>query len=502
MYIETNRAVFDRISPEASNRLSRLLDGIVKGNDEVLVTPMAERVSPEDIFVGWLDIFDDNAMKMNGPLRKLESEQISKYGPRSIAVPWSERIDGVLDYFNVDQSNSLEQKCNDVSSSITVENPHRLRPLSRENALKYIKRNTNAGLPTLQKKGTAILNNEIGSPDEWPCVPFTRTQENEKTRTVWGYPLADVLDEMRFYRPILVYQRDKYYRAALRKAEDIDRAVTALIDFALLTKRQLISIDFSGYDASVGPALQGIAFYYFELLFQNNYREELILQSSRFRSIPLVTPNGTFIGNHGIPSGSAYTNEVGSVSQHYVAHSFTEEIKFDQQQGDDGIYAVYNSEGFRDHFRSFGLDVNDDKSYVTDDYVVYLQNLYHVDYRDETGIIHGIYPTFRALCRLVYQERFNDFSKFDMSGVDYYGIRTLSILETCKYHPLFEEFVTYIWGLDKYKLNVSDQGISAYVRMREIQDGKDVRFTEYKRGDSTSIKDFASYKLVAKLNGK
>lgn len=502
MYIASNRAVFDRISDEASNRLSRLLDGVVEGNDSILVTPMAERTSPEDILLGWTSIFNDNALKMNKTLQELELEQISKFGPRSIAVPWNERMDGVLDYFDTDESKALEQLCRDIALDIRVENPHRLRPLSLSNALKYIKRQTNAGLPTLLKKGTAIEENEIGSPNIWPCVPFTRTQENKKTRTVWGYPLADVLDEMRFYRPILVYQRDMYYRAALRKANDIDEAITTLLDFAYLTKRKLVSIDFSGYDASVGPALQQMAFYYFALLFQNNYRDELVLQAARFANIPLVTPNGTFRGAHGIPSGSAFTNEVGSVVQHYIAHAFNEEIRYDQQQGDDGVYAVHDPEGLRDHFRKFGLDVNDDKSYVTDDYVVYLQNLYHRDYRERTGIIRGIYPTFRALCRLVYQERFNDFSKFDISGVDYYGIRTLSILETCKYHPLFEEFVTYIWGLDKYGLDVSDQGISQYVRMREIQDGKDVRFTEYKRGDSTSIKDFASYKLVAKLNGK
>jgi hypothetical protein len=51
-------------------------------------------------------------------------------------------------------------------------------------------------------------------------------------------------------------------------------------------------------------------------------------------------------------------------------------------------------------------------------------------------------------------------------------------------------------SLDKYSLDASDSGIDAYVRYRERLEGKDVRFTEYKRGDSLSIKDFEAYKIV------
>ena len=104
--------------------------------------------------------------------------------------------------------------------------------------------------------------------------------------------------------------------------------------------------------------------------------------------------------------------------------------------------------------------------------------------------------------RIVYQERFNDFSEDKISGKDYYAIRTLSILENCKHHPLFRELVKYVVKLDKFDLDVSDQGISAYVRMREKQDGKDVRFTEYKRGDGLGIKSFESYKLAREFSGK
>ena len=482
------------VSDDALSRLSRLLSGLVSGSNEVYVTPITKRRSPESILAGWDSIFNSNLDKMNEVLLELEENNRSKYAPRSIAVPWSERRAGVLNSF----SSGIEKK---VEWSPPASN--RFRPLDPLTAVKYIKRQTNAGLPTMLKKGKVLMSTYLNlRPDTFPAVPFTRTQENKKARIVWGISLDDVLDEMRFYRPILLYQRSMPWRAALRSADEIDSAITKLILHATDNGLKLLSIDFQTYDDTVKYALQNWAFtVYFASLFQSKYTPDLNRHFQRFNTVGLVTPDGILRGSHGIPSGSAYTNEVGSVVQHGIAKDFYEDILHDQQQGDDGAYAVRDPEGLKDHFRSYGLRVNDEKSYISDDYIVYLQNLYHKDYVED-GLIRGIYPTYRALLRIVYQERFNDFSEDKISGKDYYAIRTLSILENCKHHPLFKELVKYVVRLDKFDLDVSDQGISAYVRMREKQDGKDVRFTEYKRGDGLGIKSFASYKLAREFSGK
>ena len=481
------------VIPDALQRLARLLDGLVKGSDDIFVTPIANNRTPESILRGWDSIFNANTDKLNDVLLDLEETNRIKFGPRSIAVPWSMRRAGVLNSFSSGIEKTVEWRPPVYG---------RFRPIDKVNATKYIKRQTNAGLPTLLKKG-AILFSGIGQiPGIYPAVPFTRTQENKKARIVWGVPLADVLDEMQFYRPILMYQRDVPWRAALRSADEIDVALTKLINHSVENDLQLLSIDFETFDDTVKYALQNWAFtVYFASLFQSKYAPDLNRHFQRFNTIGLVTPDGILTGSHGIPSGSAYTNEVGSVVQHGVARDFYESMQFDQQQGDDGAYAVSDPEGLKDHFRSYGLKVNDEKSYIADDYIIYLQNLYHTDYKSD-GLIRGIYPTYRALLRIVYQERFNDFSEDKISGKDYYAIRTLSILENCKHHPLFRELVKYVVKLDKFDLDVSDQGISAYVRMREKQDGKDVRFTEYKRGDGLGIKSFESYKLAREFSGK
>jgi hypothetical protein len=504
MKIESLRSVYDKLDEESSGRLTRLLNGIEEGRDDVLLSPLGESTDPDVILKGWDKIFDSNTSEMNDILLELEANNRSKYGPRSIAVPWEERRQGVLSSFSEPEKGVKSIKWRPPEYK-------RLRPISVGNAIKYIKRQTNAGLPTLEKKGTVLdkmdlfsftIWNLVEEADRWASVMFTRTQENNKTRTVWGYPLALVILEMMFYRPILEYQRTLSWRAALRSPEDVDRAITTLIINALEAKKYIVSIDFSAFDDSIKFPIQYWVFYiYFNSLFQDGlYTRYRGFITDKFRSIPLVTPDGVYTGFHGIPSGSAFTNEAGSVSQHGIAKDYFEPLEDEQQQGDDGVYSCYYPEKLKEHFRQYGLEVNDSKSYVSKEFCVYLQNLYHIDYIDN-GIISGIYPTYRALCRIVYQERFNDFSKDDISGKDYYAIRTLSILETCKHHPLFRELVRYVWTLDKYNLSFSDQGLVAYVKMREKQDGKDVKFTEYKRGDKIQgIREFASYQLVQEFN--
>jgi len=490
------------VKQDALNKVSLLLDRIVSGNSTILVAPIGIQVSPDKILKGWDSIFESNLSKMNDVLLDLEYQNRSKYGPRSIAIPWSERKDSVIDSFKSEEP--------DITRIAYKPIPYkRLTPISEASAKKYIKRSTNAGLPYMVKKGKVLDSNVIlDQTNYWPAVLFTRTQENKKTRTVWGINLDDVLEEMTFYRPILNHQKKLLWRAALRKADDIDEAITKLIQYATLHSLKLLSIDFSNYDNSVKVSGHEWVFNeYFASLFQTQFSNILSEMRYRFTTVPLLTPYKIMKGNHGIPSGSAFTNEVGSVWQHFVAQDFNStEIKFDQQQGDDGAYATSDPEGLKDHFRNYGVEVNDEKSYIADNWVIYLQNLYHQDYVEKDklnqDIIRGIYPTYRALLRIVYLERFNDISKEDnLTGKDYFAIRSLSILENCKHHPLFEDLVSYVWKLDKFSLDTSDQGLDAYVRFREKQDGKDIRFTEYKRGDSLSIKDFESYKLVKKLNG-
>lgn len=81
----------------------------------------------------------------------------------------------------------------------------------------------------------------------------------------------------------------------------------------------LVSIDFSAYDNSIKRTLIKASFDYFRSLFQEQYGEQLDYIMERMITIGLVTPDGILSGDHGVPSGSTFTNEVDSVVQYLIS---------------------------------------------------------------------------------------------------------------------------------------------------------------------------------------
>lgn len=485
---------------EAQNRVSTYIDMVVKGNDQVIESPYVSNLGLDRILEGWDKIYNANKSKCNPILIDIDMSNRSKVGPRSIAVPWSERKEGTYSYYSED--NKLGSDLRVALSGLSS-----LRPISLEQAIGYLKNTTNSGLPYVVKKGRAkefyLLNSEFVKllMRRDPCILFTRTQEMKKTRTVWGYPMADTLNEMRFYRPLLGYQRKLTWRAALNEPEDVDEGMTKLISKAVSERLKIVSIDFKSYDTTVKSGLQTAAFNYIKSLFQTSFWKEIDYISERFRTIGLVTPDGILSGSHGVPSGSTFTNEVDSIVQYLVAAS-CEVVKFlslSQIQGDDGVYITSDPDVLFKCFTKYGLIVNMDKTVVADDYAIYLQLLFHGDYK-KNGKYVGVYSVYRALNRILYLERFDKIDEDGLSGQDYFAIRTISILENCKHHPLFEELVHYVATLDKFSLKFSNPGLQAYIKKVQRQEGKDVTFSNWQYGDD--VKGIASFETARLLSGK
>jgi hypothetical protein len=472
------------LSDDVKLRLSLLLSRTESGSDEVYMTPLGKNNDPEQILSEWDQIYKANMQDINEPLDELEKSNRSKFGPRSIAIPWEERRELVTVYFG--------ESTYDPDTVVGPAAIRRLRPLTPANAVHFLKNNTNSGLPYYVSKGKVkedVLDNfeEILNRRD-PCVLFTRTQESRKTRAVWGFPIADTLNEMRYYRPVLDYQRTLEWRSAIVHPDEVDKQVTKLIDHALANDESLISIDFSLYDATLREGHQKAAFEYIKLLFQEQYGPEIDYISDRFGTIGLVTPDGVMEGKHGVPSGSTFTNEVDSICQYQMAMDIDPDIKHFQIQGDDGCYSHPSPETLMEGFEARGMKVNKEKSHIASNWLTYLQLLYHDDYRDIHGLIGGIYPVYRALNRLVYQERFDDFKDYGIEGRDFYAIRTLSILENCRNHPLFEIFVKFILSKDKYGLEPSQEGVEKYVKMLRDKVGIEGIFSHQYGTDVTGIK--------------
>lgn len=496
------------ISGDIKNKLSQNLTRISVGNDEVLTSPLAIKRSPSDILSGWSKVFNENTDKMDDPsnvLLNLEISQKDKFGPRSISLPWKKWKGTFYSTFDNDIKVPNDVLISNVDH-YTSKFRNRLRPISGENSIKRVKNSTSSGLPSLTRKGyvkdKTLLNLKTELGDEYPAVLYTRSQEQLKIRGVWGYPLSDIIRETKYFVPLLEFQKRLNWRSALNGPDAVSSNVTRIINLSLKNGLSLVSVDFSSYDTTVRKKLQEAGFHYVMRLFQDKESPEITKIRDRFNSIGIITPDGLVKGDHGVPSGSNFTNEIDSIVQRTIAMSsgLVKDGHMDIQ-GDDGVYAVDPDKvvSFMKSFSTYGLSVNESKSYVSSDYVVYLQNLFHKHY-ENNGLISGIYPTYRALNRIIYQERWSNFEDYSISGKDYYSIRTITILENCKHHPLFKELVRYVLSLDKYNLKFSTDGLKKYVDMIFNTEGSSGVIINQYGDDLRGIRNFATVKLINNMS--
>lgn len=163
------------------------------------------------------------------------------------------------------------------------------------------------------------------------------------------------------------------------------------------------------------------------------------------------------VGPHGMGSGSGGTNGDESIAhkglQLGVAKENGQTLNPNSMAyGDDGAltFPGITVEMVISYYQRFGLVMNPDKQMVSKTETVILRRWYSVDYR-KNGIMIGVYSTFRALGRLLGQERFYDPRKW---GPEMVTLRAWSILENCKNHPLIDEFIQFVLKGDKYKLGL------------------------------------------------
>lgn len=150
-YLSKRLSQYDLDSNDIS-KLSVSLNRIVKGNDQVLITPPAKRVGPDKILQEWNGIFNSKRNLMNSDLVEMEESQISKFGPRSIAKPWQDWKEEVLQSFRIERRDLDYLQTGPIYSK-DIGN---LRPISLANAKKYVKNRSKSGLPYMQDKGDVV----------------------------------------------------------------------------------------------------------------------------------------------------------------------------------------------------------------------------------------------------------------------------------------------------------------------------------------------------------
>jgi len=488
------------LTPDVELRVNLGLDNIRTGSERDLLTPLGKAHGPESLLLELDELFKTRT-GVNDTLLQIENLQRSKYGPRSISKPWSDIKEEFYEQYT--------QSTYTLPKVLIRPLAPALKRLSFDEGLRAMRNSTNSGLPQFVKKYEVKTDYNISKWNEelsmnYPCLMFRRTQEQKKTRIVWGYPFALTLLATMYFYPMLKYERKFAWRSALRGPDEVSRRMTDIL--AECNKREdltVIGVDFTLFDRSAKEPFVLRSVERLSKLFipDDNLETDLRIISDNMTGIGIITPDGLAEGKHGLASGSPGTNTIGSDVQFLLARqSGMYETGYEDVTGDDGVYLIKkkNVDKFIEFFKSYGFNLNKEKSSISRDYVIYLQNLYHKDYFKD-GKIGGIYPIYRALNRLVHQERWTDLDVFER-GSDYYSIRTISILENCKHHPLFERFVEFIYKKDKYALAYNDKSLSTYVETvygslerRELNRNQ---YGQYLGG----IAEFETVKIISRLN--
>jgi len=253
-----------------------------------------------------------------------------------------------------------------------------LTPILEEDELySVIKTKKSAGIYFTNKmeawdeawKRQSEIYNRMKAPN--PCVAFARTQRGGKTRLVWGYPLDMTMIEAKYAVPLI------------KKFKRIDTPICyGKYRFHLgmqlnyqLDGRNVVSLDYSKFDSTVPAELILVAFNILWTWFDQISVREIEIIEDYFINTPIVMSDGHLYSgkNHGIPSGSMFTNLVGSIVNFILLTALSERLNFHFTAergfvlGDDSIFSTnsdVNIYQISQIMKEYGMNINTTKSEV------------------------------------------------------------------------------------------------------------------------------------------
>lgn len=438
--------------PEAGwRRLEAYLGQVKVGFDESLVTPFFDGdLNNPKAYGQW---YYENIARSGIPeLDELEVEEIDKFTPFSIRLPWEERREGVMEYFEgreYPENSTLLQGFDTLKRLIPRGS---LRMLEFKASYRAMPKDSNLGLPwfTRDKDFTeSYLNRAInlkrnGFRDNlFPAVLGWRGQSSgdpdfPKQRVVWMMDHMETVIGLALQVPLLDKLRINERFSAWNHLSVVDKTVTSFIDS---TTTPIMSADYNGFDKTLPEVVIHLVFELFRYWFDKGDWAAIDWLEEQFLTLGIVTPDGIFSDRFkSVPSGSGLTNLVDSLGQLLMIGKLRSSVL-----GDDGIYlGVADPDELSDFLlTSYGVRVSTDKGGYSRDQVRYLQRLHLRKYR-----IHGLCVGIRSLVRTwkgaCYLER-----KIPGLHPAFFSARTISQLENAKNHPNFRKAVRYFFERDK-----------------------------------------------------
>lgn len=277
------------------------------------------------------------------------------------------------------------------------------------------------------------------------------------------FPFAVSIAELQCYQPLIEQMQYHGLVAPWISSEAVDANITRMFD-SKNPKDLVICTDFSKFDQHFNQDMaNGASYIISKLLASNSFTREWLSEVFPIKyHIPLLLDaNQLMVGLHGMASGSGGTNFDETMAhralQYEAAQSANSKLNINSMcLGDDGVltYPGIDVEHVMQTYTSHGQEMNAAKQYVSTHDCIFLRKWHDTNYR-VNGICVGVYPTMRAINSLCEQERYYDPEVWSKEMV---ALRQLSIIENCKYHPLFEEFVQFCMKGDRYRLGLDIPG--------------------------------------------
>nr|AVX53259.1 RNA-dependent RNA polymerase [Marmot picobirnavirus] len=445
-------------------------------DEKPVTTPFAEGESDEELLSEWLKELA-KIERLWPTLYDYEVEMQSKVGPLSCMKPLKERMDSIRAYYKMADN---AEPLNEVALSQCLRKWKTiggLRRRSEVNTIDAMQLSTNSGCPfytkrrlcveqefnaqsSVQSSGWTVDYGELGSFRMCATLGWRGGEggprvEDTKQRVLWMFPMRVNIDELSYYQPLIAGAQRANLVPAWNGDVYVDQAMTELLH-GKGEHELVVCTDFTAFDAHFGPVCQDAALFVLANLFGADEDLQKVL---RFKyMIPLCIDVGEFmIGRHGMASGSGGTNADETIT--HSALQLEAAVEHNSQLnpasmclGDDGVlsYPGITPEQVVESYTKHGLEMNISKQYVSEADTIYLRRWHHRDYM-VGGVCVGVYATMRALGRLRYMERYIDPGKWGRVAV---AMRELSVIENCRYHPLFPEFVNFCVKRDKYRLGL------------------------------------------------
>lgn len=467
----------------------------VNGSDEIVRCPFWDGLDPQKVVDRWSDRLLSYHVDSKMPgLEAFELEMREKIGPLSVQLPLSERIDSIEQYYSAitKPRKPIDERAIE-SMKATLRPVVGMRLRSQKHTVEQMRLSTNSGAPYFSKRRLVVgktipcASTQIGEETRiwlgrgtnksevfptcavlgWRGQEGGPGKEDVKQRVIFMFPFSVNINELQFYQPAIEAWQKCHINSAYESMRAVEVKLTKLFD----TKGDnfVVVTDFSKFDQHFNGSLQDAARKLIEYQLgperywsQDTYNWLQDVFPIKFNIPLLCSEDLMYVGPHGMGSGSGGTNFdeccAHGAMQHEAAILQGKTLNpYSNAYGDDG-YLSYEGIDVDDVISTYvdhGMDMNPSKQSVDKHSAVYLRRYFHDSYRDKEGIMLGVYSTFRALGRLLYQERFYDPEVWSGEMVT---LRALSILENCKWSPIFHEFVQFVMQGDKYRLGLAIPG--------------------------------------------